>query len=262
MKTNPTSHLRRLLLALVALALVAAACGSDDTSSDGAAETTTEATSDDSGAEPADDGTDDSSSSPDEAVVLRFARFFGDCTEDVAGVTDVTQATTECEVIQILENAFNAEDNGITIEKIGGQAWGDYYTQLSTAFAGGDVPNVAVMHQHRLPDFAGRGLLLPLDDPFASSDVIDFADYTAPAQSAASLDGTVYALRSTSMRRCGTSTPTSMRLPVSPMPMEIPSCRHQPMNFWRSARSSTPPVSSALPTIGSSSASALACSWP
>ena len=45
-----------------------------------------------------------------------------------------------------------------------------------------------------MPDFAGRDLLLPLDDLFASSDVIDFADYTAPAQSAASLDGTVYAL--------------------------------------------------------------------
>ena len=109
-------------------------------------------------------------------------------------MTDVSQAATECEVIQILENAFNAADNGITVEKIGGQAWGDYYTQLSTAFAGGDVPNVAVMHQHRLPDFAGRDLLMPLDDVFAASEMIDFADYTAPAQDAATLDGTVYAL--------------------------------------------------------------------
>ncbi|MBT8240218.1 MAG: extracellular solute-binding protein, partial [Acidimicrobiia bacterium] len=192
MKTKPKSHLRRLLLILAAFALVAAACGSDGSSSDSADDSGSES-SDDSGSESSDDGADDSSAMAED-VVLQFARFFGDCAEDVSGVTDVTQATTECEVVQILENAFNAEDNGITIEKIGGQAWGDYYTQLSTAFAGGDAPNVAVMHQHRLPDFAGRDLLLPLDDLFASSDVIDFADYTAPAQSAASLDGAVYAL--------------------------------------------------------------------
>ncbi len=199
MKTKPTSHLRRLLLILAAFALVAAACGSDG-SSDNASDSGAES-SDDSGAESSDDGADDSSddgaddsSAMAEDVVLQFARFFGDCAEDVTGVTDVTQATTECEVVQILENAFNAEDNGITIEKIGGQAWGDYYTQLSTAFAGGAIPNVAVMHQHRLPDFAGRDLLLPLDDVFAASDAIDFSDYTAPAQAAASLNGTAYAL--------------------------------------------------------------------
>jgi len=198
MKVNPISQLNRLLLILAAFALLAAACGSDDDSSDDSAVES----SDDSGSESSDDGasddsddsgSDDSDDSGEE-VVLKFARFFGDCEEDVAGVTDVSQATTECEVIQIIENAFNAADNGITVEKIGGQAWGDYYTQLSTAFAGGEVPNVAVMHQHRLPDFAGRGLLMPLDDAFASSDVIDFSDYTGPAQAAASLDGSAYAL--------------------------------------------------------------------
>ena len=56
------------------------------------------------------------------------------------------------------------------------------------------MPNVAVMHQHRLPDFAGRDLLMPLDEVFDASETIDFADYTAPAQDAATLDGTVYAL--------------------------------------------------------------------
>ena len=215
MNTKPKSRLMKLLLILTVFTLIAAACGSDDD------DTSTSGSSDDSGASDdsssddgasddgatddgatddgaSDDGASDDGASDDggsdEEVVLKFARFFGDCEEDVDGVTDVSQATSECEVIQIIENAFNAADNGITIEKIGGQAWGDYYTQLSTAFAGGDVPNVAVMHQHRLVDFAGRDLLLPLDDAFASSSVIDFADYTAPAQAAASLDGTAYAL--------------------------------------------------------------------
>ena len=188
MTTRTTSSLKRSFAALGALALVVAACGSDDDDTEPAADTAAEET--DGGDDAA---TDDASASGDD-VVLQFARFFGDCAEDVAGVTDVTQATTECESIQILENAFNEADNGITIEKVGGQAWGDYYTQLSTAFAGGDVPNVAVMHQHRLPDFAGRDLLMPLDDEFASSTVIDFTDYTEPAQDSAQLDGTTYAL--------------------------------------------------------------------
>jgi multiple sugar transport system substrate-binding protein len=183
----------RLLIMLVAvLALVVAACGGDDDSSDDAASEETEAADDSGSEETTDDSGSDEGSGDD--IVLAFARFFGDCEEDVAGVTDVSQATTECEVIQIIENAFNAEDNGIRVEKIGGQAWGDYYTQLTTAFAGGELPVVGVMHQHRLPDFAGRGLLMPLDDAFANSDVIDFADYTAPAQDAAQLNGTTYAL--------------------------------------------------------------------
>ena len=212
MTATTTSHWKRGLALLAALGLVASACGSDDdeaadesadeepAADEAADEPADDEPADDEAAdEPADDDAaadepaNEESASGDE-VTLQFARFFGDCAEDVAGVTDVSQATTECEVIQILENAFNEADNGITVEKIGGQAWGDYYTQLSTAFAGGDVPNVAVMHQHRLPDFAGRGLLMQLDDSFAASEVIDFADYTQPAQDAATIDGGVYAL--------------------------------------------------------------------
>ena len=129
----------------------------------------------------------------DDDVTVSLARFFGDCDDTTQGVTDVSQATTECEVIQILTNAFNAEDNGITVEKLGGQNWGDYYPQLSTTFSAGDPPDVAVMHQHRLPDFAGRGLLMPLGDALAEAGV-DFSDYTQPAQDAATADGEIFAL--------------------------------------------------------------------
>ena len=126
-------------------------------------------------------------------VTVSLARFFGDCDDTTQGVTDVKQATSECEVIQILTNAFNAEDNGITVEKLGGQNWGDYYPQLSTTFSAGDPPDVAVMHEHRLPDFAGRGLLMPLGDALAEAGV-DFSDYTQPAQDGATFEGQVYAL--------------------------------------------------------------------
>jgi multiple sugar transport system substrate-binding protein len=72
---------------LLALALIAGACGGDDA-----------ATTDDI----------DRTASGDEEVTITLARFFGDCDESTQGVTDVAEATDECEVIQILTNAFDA----------------------------------------------------------------------------------------------------------------------------------------------------------
>lgn len=176
-----TTRRLRVTSLLLALALVVAACGGDD-----AADT------DDGDAADSGDATDDGAGS-DEEVTISLARFFGDCDESTEGVTDVTLATSECEVIQILTNAFNEADNGVTVERLGGAVWDQYYTQLSTVFASGNPPNVAVMHSHRLPDFAGRDLLRPIADDLESVDV-DFSDFTEPAQQGASYDGEVYAL--------------------------------------------------------------------
>jgi multiple sugar transport system substrate-binding protein len=162
---------------LLALALVAAACGGDDTATAG------------------EDGSDDGAgaAADGDEIEITLARFFGDCDETTQGVTDVSEATTECEVIQILTNAFNEQDNGITVDRLGGAVWDQYYTQLSTTFAGGNPPHVAVMHSHRLPDFAGRNLLRPLDDDLAGAD-IDFADFTEPAQQGATYEGDIFAV--------------------------------------------------------------------
>jgi multiple sugar transport system substrate-binding protein len=127
-----------------------------------------------------------------EPVTITLARFFGDCDDSTAGVTDVSQATTECEVIQILTNKFNAEnEQGITVERLGGAEWGTYYDALNTTFAGGDPPHVAVMHGSNLPDYAIRGLLLPLDDRFAAAG-IDPNDWTEPARGAVTYEGQMY----------------------------------------------------------------------
>jgi multiple sugar transport system substrate-binding protein len=176
---------RKLLLLLAVFALVAAACGGDDDSTD-----TTAAAGGDGGTETTAPAGDTGGGDGD--ITIELARFFGDCDDTTQGVTDVALATTECEVIQILTNAFNAADNGITVNKLGGQNWGDYYTQLSTTFASGNPPDVAVMHSHRLPDFAGRGLLRPIADDLANVGV-DFSDYTQPAQDGATYEGEVYA---------------------------------------------------------------------
>ena len=125
-------------------------------------------------------------------VTIELARFFGDCDDTTEGVTDVSQATSECEVIQILTNKFNAEnDKGITVERLGGAEWGTYYDALNATFAGGDRPDVAVMHGSNLPDYASRDLLLPIGGELADNGV-DTSDWTAPAQGAVTYDGNVY----------------------------------------------------------------------
>lgn len=171
MKKKQTLSLYLLLLA----ALLLAACGG--------------------GEEPAAE-TGDTAPAVEESgpVTIELARFFGDCDDTTDGVTDVAQATTECEVIQILTNKFNAEnDKGITVERLGGAEWGTYYDALNATFAGGDRPDVAVMHGSNIPDYTSRNLLLPIGDELAARGV-DVNDWTDPARGAVTYDGQVYGI--------------------------------------------------------------------
>jgi multiple sugar transport system substrate-binding protein len=129
-----------------------------------------------------------------EGTTIKLARFFGDC-EDTAGTeTDVAKATTECETIQILTNAFNAEnEHGIKVERLGGAAWDTYYDALNSAYAGEGAPDVAVMHGSRVTDYAGRGLLLPLDEHLAATGA-DIDDAAEAAREAVTYEDTTYGL--------------------------------------------------------------------
>jgi multiple sugar transport system substrate-binding protein len=126
-------------------------------------------------------------------VTITFYRFFGGCSDEYAGVTDLTQANGECGIIQVLTNKFNAENEfGITVETQNID-WFTYYDQLSSTLAGGNPPDIAVMHRLSLFDYASRGLVMPLADGFAQVG-IDVNDFTANALDAASYDGTIYAM--------------------------------------------------------------------
>ena len=129
-----------------------------------------------------------------EGTTLRFARFFGDCEDTTKGVTDVAKATTECETIQILTNAFNAEnESGITVERLGGAEWNTYYDTLNAAYAGGNPPDVAVMHGSSLTNYAKRNLLLPLDDALSVTKT-DLDDAAPAAREAVTYQDKTYAL--------------------------------------------------------------------
>ena len=81
--------------------------------------------------------------------------------------------------------------SGITVERFGGAEWGTYYDALNATFAGGDRPDVAVMHGSNLPDYASRDLLLPISDQLAANGV-DTNDWTAPARGAVTYDDVIY----------------------------------------------------------------------
>lgn len=126
-----------------------------------------------------------------QGTAITMARFFGDCEETTQGVTDIAEATTECEAVQILTNKFVEENEwGITVERLGGTAWDSYYDGLNAALASNERPDIAVMHGSSLSDYASRGMLVAVPDGVG----IDLSDATAPAADAIAYDGTDYAV--------------------------------------------------------------------
>ncbi len=124
--------------------------------------------------------------------VVKLARFFGDCEDTTSGITDVSAATNECEVVQVLTNAYNAGNpSGSDIERLGGAQFASYYDTLNATYAGGRPPDVAIMHAANLPDYARRDLLVPLEDGLANAG-IDPSDWTQTARDGVTYDGQIF----------------------------------------------------------------------
>jgi multiple sugar transport system substrate-binding protein len=129
-----------------------------------------------------------------QGTTISVSRPFGECATETAGVTDVTQATDECETFEILTNAFNAENGkGITVERLGGGESDTYYDTLNAAYAGGNPPDVALVHASRITDYARRNLLLPLDQELAATGT-EIEDAVAVAREGATFEDRLYAL--------------------------------------------------------------------
>ena len=118
---------------------------------------------------------------------ISLGRFFGACEE--AG-TDVSAATGEACIIQTIINAFSANDNGVTVDTLPTD-WGNYYDQIKASYAGGTPPDVHVMHKHRVPEFAGLGVIAPITDDLEAAG-IDPNDWTEKARDAVTWNGEIY----------------------------------------------------------------------
>lgn len=142
------------------------------------------------------DGTGLAAVTPEQlqGATIEVTRLFGECASTTEGVTDVTKATDECETFEILTNAFNAENEaGITVERLGGGESDTYYDTLNAAFAGGNPPDVALVHASRITNYAKRNLLLPLDGELgATATPID--DAVGTAREGATYEDALYGL--------------------------------------------------------------------
>lgn len=121
------------------------------------------------------------------AQEVTLARFFGAC-EDAG--TDTTASVGEACIIQSIINAADAELEGITVTTLPTD-WGNYYDQVIAAYAGGEPPDVHVMHRHRVPQFAGLGALAELSGDLEAAG-IDVSDWAPAALDAVSFEGGIY----------------------------------------------------------------------
>lgn len=58
-------------------------------------------------------------------------------------------------------NQLHAGKIKVNMQVIG---WGEYYQKIVTSIASGKAPEVGIMHVDRLPEFAGKGVLVSLND--------------------------------------------------------------------------------------------------
>lgn len=121
-------------------------------------------------------------------VEITLARFFGSCDAEFGQQTDPSQISSECGIVTVLTNKFNAREAGrihVNTQVVEHSA---YYPQLGARIVGGDLPTVAIMHSSVLGDFAKRDLLQPLDDGF------DAGAFTPHARHGVTFGGHVLAL--------------------------------------------------------------------
>jgi multiple sugar transport system substrate-binding protein len=70
---------------------------------------------------------------------------------------------------------FHKANPDLTV-KITQRGWDDYWATLTTGFQSGEAPDVFTDHVSKYPEFAGNGVLLPLDDA-VENDNIDLTQY-------------------------------------------------------------------------------------
>lgn len=121
---------------------------------------------------------------------LVLGRFFGAC-ED-AGLDPAAEVGEPC-IIESIIRSFSEADNGISVETLPTE-WNSYYDQIKATYAGGNAPDVHVMHRHRVMEFASLGAIAPLTEEELTDAGIDVSDWAPAALDAVTFDGTIYAV--------------------------------------------------------------------
>jgi multiple sugar transport system substrate-binding protein len=122
---------------------------------------------------------------------LYIQRFFGECTSDYGTATDVARAEGECGIVTTMINAFRAAHP----EARGSQnvvAWPGY-SPLTAQMAAGQPPDLVTMHTGVIPDYAGKGLLEPVE-PYLAAAGLSPAVFTPAARGGVTWNGRMYGL--------------------------------------------------------------------
>ena len=90
-----------------------------------------------------------------------------------------TMSDPETAQFQKVIDAFEASNPSITVEATR-YAYSDFKTALTTAIAGGDVPDTARMDIVWVPEFASQGALMQLDGTLSSFDLIAASVFPGP----------------------------------------------------------------------------------
>jgi multiple sugar transport system substrate-binding protein len=90
----------------------------------------------------------------------------------------------ELDALRQLVAAFEQEHAGVRVQFVGVPQQGDHIAKLSTAFAGGNPPDVFLLNYRRLGPFVQRGVLAPVELGELSRE-----DFFAPPLEAFSYDG-------------------------------------------------------------------------
>jgi multiple sugar transport system substrate-binding protein len=122
---------------------------------------------------------------------LYIQRFFGECTSDYGTSTNVAKAEGECGIVTTMINAFRAEypDARVSQNVV---AWPGY-SQLTAQVAARQPPDLVTMHSGVVPDYAGKGLLEPVE-PYLAAAGLAPGIFTPAARSGVSWKGRMYGL--------------------------------------------------------------------
>jgi multiple sugar transport system substrate-binding protein len=122
---------------------------------------------------------------------LYIQRFFGECTSDYGTATDIAKAEGECGIVTTMINAFRAAHPETRVSQ-NVVAWPGY-SQLTAQLAARQPPDLVTMHSGVIPDFAGKGLVEPVE-PYLAAAGLAPAMFTPASRQGVTWGGKMYGL--------------------------------------------------------------------
>lgn len=122
---------------------------------------------------------------------LYIQRFFGECTREFGTATDIAKAEGECGIVTTMINAFRAQHSRDHVSQ-NVVAWPGY-SQLTAQLAARQPPDLVTMHAGVIPDYAGKGLLEPVEPYLAAAGIAPTA-FTPAARQGVTWKGRMYGL--------------------------------------------------------------------